>query len=48
MCAFVALRKDLLRMRGIFMSSRMSNTTKSIGTKKFHIFIRIFLTIPAG
>jgi hypothetical protein len=31
-------QKGLLRMRGVFMSSCMSSTTKSIGMKKFHIF----------
>ena len=41
MCAFVVLRKGLPRMRGVFMSSCMSSTTKSIGTKKFCIFTRI-------
>ena len=48
MCAFVVLRKGLPRMRGVFMSSCMSSTTKSTRTKKFLIFTRIFSAIPAG
>ena len=48
MCAFVVLRKGLPRMMGVFMSSCMSSTTKSIRTKKFLIFTRIFSTIPTG
>ena len=48
MCAFVVLRKGLPSMRGVFMSSCISNTTKSIETKKFRIFIRIFSAIPIG
>jgi hypothetical protein len=46
-CAFVVLRKGLPSMRGVFMSSYMSSTTKSIRTKKFLIFTRIFSVIPA-
>ena len=48
MWAFVVLRKGLPRMRGVFMSSCMSSTTKSMRTKKFRIFTRIFSAIPAG
>ena len=48
MCAFVVLRKGLPRIRGIFMSSCMSSTTKSTGTMNFHIFTRIFSVIPVG
>ena len=48
MCAFVVLRKGLPSMRGVFMSSCMSSTTKSIGTKKFCIFTRMFSAIPIG
>ena len=48
MCAFVVLRKGLSSMRGVFMSSYISSTTKSIGTKKFRIFTRIFSAIPTG
>jgi hypothetical protein len=33
---------------GVFMSSYMSSTTKSMGTKKFHTFTRIFSVIPVG
>ena len=47
-CAFVVLKKGLPRMRGVFISSCMSSTTKSTGTKKFLIFTRIFSAIPAG
>jgi hypothetical protein len=35
MWAFVVLKNGLPRMRGVFMSSCMSSTTKSTGTKKF-------------
>ena len=35
MCAFVVLKKGLPRMRGVFMSSCMSSTTKFTITKKF-------------
>ena len=45
---FIVLGKGLPRIRGVFMSSYMSSTTKSTGTKKFHIFTQIFLAIPAG
>jgi hypothetical protein len=48
MWAFVVLKKGLPRMRGVFISSYISSTTKSIGTKKFWIFTEIFLAIPAG
>ena len=48
MCAFVVLRKGLPRMRGVFMSSCMSSTTKSTGMKKFCIFTRIFSASPIG
>jgi hypothetical protein len=48
MCAFVVLRKGLPRMRGVFMSSYMSSTTKSTRTKKFLISIGIFSAIPTG
>jgi len=48
MCAFVECRKGLPRMSGVFMSSYMSSTTKSTGTKKFRIFTVIFLVIPVG
>ena len=48
MCAFVVLRKGLPRMSDVFMSSCMSSTTKSTGTKKFQIFTRIFLAISIG
>jgi hypothetical protein len=48
MCTFVVLRKGLPRMRGVFMSSCMSSTTKSTGTKKFYIFTKIFSAILAG
>jgi hypothetical protein len=44
MCTFVVLRKGLPIMRGV---SHIS-TTKSIGTKMFHIFTEIFSVIPAG
>ena len=36
------------KYEGVSMSSCMSSTTKSIGTKKFHIFTRIFSAIPIG
>ena len=45
MCALVVLRKGLLSMRGVFMSSYMSSTTKSTRTKKFLIFTRIFSAV---
>jgi len=48
MCAFVVLRKGLPSVRGVFMSSCMSSTTKSTRTKKFHIFTGIFSMIPVG
>ena len=48
MCAFVVLRKGLPSMRGVFISSYMSSTTKLTSTKKFLIFTRILLAIPAG
>ena len=48
MCAFVVLRKGLPSMRGVFMSSCMSSTTKSTRTKKFLIFTGIILAIPVG
>ena len=48
MCAFVVLRKGLPRMWDVFMSSCISSTTKSTGTKKFLIFTGIFLVIPVG
>ena len=48
MCAFVVLRKGLPSMRGVFMSSCLSSTTKSTGTKKFLIFTGIFSVIPTG
>ena len=48
MCAFVVLSKGLPRMRGVFMSSFMSSTTKSMGTKKFCIFTRIFQRFLQG
>jgi hypothetical protein len=41
-CAFVVLRKGLPSMRGVFMSSCMSSTTKSTSTKKFLIFSEYF------
>ena len=48
MCSFVVLKKGLPKIRGVFMSSSMSSTTKSTGTKKFLIFTWIFLAISAG
>ena len=48
MCAFVVLRKGLPSMRGVFISSYISGTTKSTRTKKFLIFTRIFSAILAG
>ena len=48
MCAFIVLRKGLPRIRGVFMSSCMSSTTKSTGIKKFCIFTRIFSVISVG
>ena len=47
-CAFVVLKKGLPSMRGVFMSSCMSSTTKSTSTRKFLIFTRIFSVIPIG
>ena len=35
-------------MRGIVVSTSMSRMTKSMGTKKFHIFTGISSAIPAG
>ena len=48
MCTFVVLRKGLPRMRGVFISSCISSTTKSTVTKKFLIFTGIFSAIPIG
>ena len=48
MCAFVVLEKGLPSTRGVFMSSCMSSTTKSTGTRKFLIFTGIFSVIPTG
>ena len=45
MCAFVVLRNGLPSMRGVFMSSCISSTTKSTGIKKFLIFTRIFSAV---
>jgi hypothetical protein len=48
MCAFAILKNGLPNMRGVLVSTSMSRTMKSSGTKKFYIFTRIFLAIPAG
>ena len=47
MCAVVMLKNGLHNMRGIPVSTSMSRMTKSTGTKKFRIFTRISLAIPA-
>jgi hypothetical protein len=39
---------SLVGSPGVFMSSYISSTTKSTGTKKFLIFTRIFSAIPTG
>jgi hypothetical protein len=42
------LRKGHPRIRSVFMSSYISNTTKSTGMKKFYIFTEIFSAISGG
>ena len=43
MVAFAVFRNGRPRIRGIFLSSYMSSTTKSTGTKKSQIFTVYFL-----
>lgn len=47
-CAFVVLKNDLPRMRGILTSTSMSRMTKSTGIKKFWILTGTFSAIPTG
>ena len=47
MCVVVMLKNGLPNMRGIPMSISMSRMSKSTGKKKFRIFTRISLAIPA-
>ena len=46
MYAFVILKNGLPNMRGVLVSTSMPRITKSMGTKKFCIFIGIFSAIP--
>jgi hypothetical protein len=48
MCAFAVLKNSLPNMRGVLVSTSRLRMTKSTGTKKFHIFTRIFSAIPTG
>jgi len=46
MVAFAVFRNGHPRIRGIFLSSCMSSTTKSIGMKKSRIITGMFSAIP--
>ena len=48
MCAVVILKNGLPNMRGILVSTSISRTTKSMGTKEFCIFTKIFSATPTG